>query len=100
MKDKTPFVYVYIVYYFDVDEESRFERLRQVHPIPCASLHRAAMFVQPKIEVFQLQEINVGALWRHGNYWIQKEPIIDSFNEGLERNSPFTNERVSNLKLE
>jgi len=100
MKNRTPFVYVYIVYYYDIDAETRFDRLHQCQPIPCASLKRAAGFVQPKIEVNQLTEINRGQMWRHGNYWIERQPIIDSYDEGLEREAFNSGETFPNLKLE
>jgi hypothetical protein len=75
--------YVYVVYYLDVDDKPE-NILRETHPVVCTSLRRAAMFVKPRIEQSELREINKGTLWRHGNYWIERCHVIDSFDHGLE----------------
>lgn len=81
---KIAFAYIYIVYYYDVDEPSRHERLLQVQPVACTSLQRAVLFIKPRISEMDLEHINPGQLWRYGNYWIERTEIIDSFDHGLE----------------
>lgn len=75
--------YVYVVYYLDVNDKPE-NILRETQPVVCTSLRRATTFVKPSVEVDKLHEINKGTLWRHGNYWIERCAIIDSFDHGLE----------------
>jgi hypothetical protein len=97
------FVYVYVLYYYDPDETELHERLQQVQPVVCATLARAMITVRMKTAL-PLQEINKDTLWRIGNYWIDRQPIIpDHDNPGLEHEiaywSPVSHEIAERIAL-
>ena len=80
----THFVYVYVLYYYNPNETDLFERLHEVQPAVFATRERAMMAVAEPITV-PVQEINRYSLWRIGNYWIHRLPIIpDHTTPGLE----------------
>lgn len=80
----TAFAYVYVVYYYDLHEESLLAKMQQVHPVVFTSMRRVQDLIAQKTGSRDLEEINSGNLWKSGNYWVHREPVIDSYDEGLE----------------
>lgn len=78
------FVYVWLVYYHDPYEEDFVKRMHFGSPMVCASMRRCTDLLRSKKVDHLLKEINPGQIWRAGNYWVERQPIIDSYNEGLE----------------
>jgi hypothetical protein len=78
------FAYVYVVYYFDPNEESRFKRMHQVRPVVFTSMRRVLDLMKVNNNSMPLKTINEGVLWQSGNYWVERLAIIDSYDHGLE----------------
>jgi len=83
MTNEFKFAYVYLVYYLD-EHATAIQIFHDVHPVPCTSFERACHIATSHgVSITELREIHHGSLWRLGNYWIHREPLIDD-DHGLE----------------
>lgn len=78
------FAYVYVMYYYDLNADSMMDRMHQVQPVVFTSMRRCQDLLNIKAKGVELVEIDSDHLWRAGNYWIQREAVIDSYDHGLE----------------
>lgn len=84
MTNEFKLAYVYLVYYLD-EHATAMQIWHDMSPVPCTSFRRACDFATTHgVSITELREINRGRLWRLGNYWIHREPLIDSYDHGLE----------------
>jgi hypothetical protein len=83
MKPSTiEFAYIYVVYFLDPTLKP-YEILHNFGMIVYTSLEDAITLVSKKTNE-RLSEVNNNTLWLGGNYWIERQPIIDPHQLGLE----------------
>lgn len=76
--------YVYLVYYYDPSISGIFERMRSVDPIPVTTFANAMRLIEGKTHD-PIIEITPSRRWRIGNYWIDRQEILDIGDAGIER---------------
>lgn len=78
----TQFGYVYVVYYLDPTQEG-YKILHDHGMMVCTTLRRA-LLVAEQHGATSVREINLGRMWQAGNYWVERQAIIDSDEVGIE----------------